>query len=77
MKTVLIECTHLGREFRCARKSAGIPLRDAARMLGVDRKTLLKYERGTSPISDSIVQRLAHFGYVLLRARDMTRCDKK
>ncbi len=77
MKTVLIECRHIGHEFQRARKSACIPMRDAAKMLGLDRKTLAKYEGGKLPIPDNMVHRLAHYGYVLMRARHMTDTRKQ
>ncbi|MDE5615253.1 MAG: helix-turn-helix domain-containing protein [Alphaproteobacteria bacterium] len=77
MKSVLIECRHLGREFKLARKTACIPMRDAAKMLGFDRRTLAKYENGKLPMPDSMTQRLAHYGYILLRAKHLTDTRKK
>ena len=77
MKSVLIECRHLGQEFKRARKTAGIPRRDAAKMLGLDSRTLTKYECGKQPMPDSMTQRLAHYGYILLRAKYLTDTRKK
>lgn len=77
MKSVLIECRHLGQEFKRARKSACIPMCDAAKMLGFDRKTFAKYESGKLPMPDSMTQRLAHYGYILLRAKHLTDTSKK
>lgn len=77
MKSVLIECRHLGQEFKRARKTACVPMREAAKMLGFDIRTLAKYESGKQPMPDSMTQRLAHYGYILLRAKYLTDTRKK
>ena len=52
-------------------------MRYTAKMLGFDTRTLAKYESGKQPMPDSMTQRLAHYGYILLRAKYLTDTRKK
>ena len=77
LRKVLIECGHIGNEFRRARKNAGISLNDAAKMLGLTRRQLLGYEWGKDPFPDNIVHRLSCYGYILMRDKNITEVQKK
>lgn len=76
MAVILIDCRQIGHALRCARKSASLNITATAKMLGVSRRDLLRYETGRLTVPECTLHRLMHFGLLVMRARQMTNTKK-
>ena len=76
MTVILVDCKHIGIALRGARKSANFTLVECAKILGITTHDLVRYERGTKLIPHTTIQRLMHFGFLVMRARNATKTQK-
>ncbi len=73
MKCILIDCRHIGDALRRGRKSARLNLTECAELLGLKRSDIVRYETGAQPIPYYVLHWLFHFGFLILRAKSLSR----
>lgn len=67
--TVLIDAKYFGAMMRSARRHQGLGANDTAKILGISLKQLHRYEHGTEPIPESILDSVFYHGFCLMRCR--------
>ena len=67
--TLLIDARHYGHALRTMRTSLHMSRGDAARVLGIDARDFMAYERGKKCIPDDVLNKIMHHAFVGLCTR--------
>lgn len=76
MKVVLVDCRHYGQMLRHARENNHIRRDTAAKLLNITAAQLQQYEQGRTIIPEHAMEKIMHFGLLLLNARSITYIPK-
>ena len=69
-KMILVDNSYIGRRISSARKTANIKRNDAARMLRITPKKLLRYESGKELIPEFVLERLFYSAWAMMAVRN-------
>ncbi len=67
---ILVDNSYIGHRMRHARKTANIKRNDAARMLRITPKKLLRYESGKELIPEHVLERLFYSAWAMMAVRN-------
>ena len=70
---VLVDAKYFGNLLRNARRKQNLNTSDAAKMFGISRRELIRYEHGTLPISEGVLMSMFYHGFCLLRCKHSQR----
>ncbi len=73
MSVVLVDNSYYGQIIRRARKCAHIKRHEMSRIMGISRRDLTRYESGKRLIPESVLEKIAYHGMVMLAARHNTK----
>ena len=67
---ILVDNSYIGRRISSARKTAKVRRNDAARMLRITPKKLLRYESGKELIPEFVLERLFYNAWAMMAVRN-------
>ena len=70
MSVILVDNAYFGHALRRARNNANIRRGDAAKMLRITHRKLMKYEHGTELIPGYMLERIIYYGLLMLSAHN-------
>ena len=67
---ILVDNSYIGQKLRRTRRTAKIKRNDAARMLHIPARKLLKYECGKELIPESVLERMFYSAWAMMAIRN-------
>ena len=67
---ILVDNSYIGQKLRRTRRTAKIKRNDAAKMLHIPARKLLKYECGKELIPESVLERLFYNAWAMMSVRN-------
>ena len=68
----MVDCAYFGDAIRSARKQTRMNLTESAKLFGITRRTLQKFESGTKLIPSEMLTQMMRWSFVMLRARSFS-----